>query len=279
MGILDYFKPVDSMSAEEARQFLKTKRPDEYHLIDVRQPREYERGHLPGAILIPLGELPERLKELDPHKTTITYCGSGARSRAAAAILDDNGFSEVFNMSGGIREWEGLSAQGAPESGMAFFTPASTPEELIGLAWTLEEGSRTFYSLLSTSLDDAESRKLFLDLAGAEDHHKASLTDLYRSFSGREPAADFPLGLLQLEAPGDIMEGGMRISKAMEWLKGKGSDVALELAISLESNAYDLSIKMRRRMKDEKSRKVFHVLAAEEKTHLERLGKLLERKV
>ena len=73
MGILDYFKSVDSLTAEEARQFLKTRRPEDYNLIDVRQPREYERSHLPGAILIPLGELPERLKELDPHKPTIAY--------------------------------------------------------------------------------------------------------------------------------------------------------------------------------------------------------------
>jgi len=73
MGILDYFKSADSLTAEETRQFLKTRRPDDYNLIDVRQPREYERSHLPGAILIPLGELPERLKELDPHKPTIAY--------------------------------------------------------------------------------------------------------------------------------------------------------------------------------------------------------------
>jgi len=73
MGILDYFKSVDSLTAEEARQFLKTRRPEDYNLIDVRQPREYERGHLPGAILMPLGELPGRLKELDPHKPTIAY--------------------------------------------------------------------------------------------------------------------------------------------------------------------------------------------------------------
>ena len=73
MGILDYFKSADSLTAEETRQFLKTRRPDDYNLIDVRQPREYERIHLPGAILIPLGELPERLKELDPHKPTIAY--------------------------------------------------------------------------------------------------------------------------------------------------------------------------------------------------------------
>ena len=73
MGILDYFRSVDSLTAEETRQFLKTRRPDDYNLIDVRQPREYERGHLPGAILMPLGELPGRLKELDPQKPTIAY--------------------------------------------------------------------------------------------------------------------------------------------------------------------------------------------------------------
>ena len=73
MGIRDYFKSVDSLTAEEARQFLKARRPEDYNLIDVRQPREYERGHLPGAILMPLGELPGRLKELDPQKPTIAY--------------------------------------------------------------------------------------------------------------------------------------------------------------------------------------------------------------
>lgn len=53
MGIADYFKPVMSMSAEEVREFLKDRNPGEYNLIDVRQPIEYERGHIPGALLYP----------------------------------------------------------------------------------------------------------------------------------------------------------------------------------------------------------------------------------
>mgnify|MGYP003428943160 CR=1 FL=1 len=73
MGIADYFKPVMSMSAEEIREFLKDKNPDEYNLVDVRQPKEYERGHLPGARLIPVGELRDHIQELDPDKPTITY--------------------------------------------------------------------------------------------------------------------------------------------------------------------------------------------------------------
>ena len=73
MGIADYFKTVSSMTAEEVREFLKNKNPDEYNLVDVRQPKEYERGHIPGARLVPVGEIQEHIKELDPDRPTITY--------------------------------------------------------------------------------------------------------------------------------------------------------------------------------------------------------------
>ena len=73
MGISDYFKPVSSWSAEEVRTFLNEKEPEKYNLVDVRQPKEYEQGHLPGAQLIPLGELANRVKELNPNKPTIAY--------------------------------------------------------------------------------------------------------------------------------------------------------------------------------------------------------------
>jgi rhodanese-related sulfurtransferase len=73
MGISDYFKPVSSWSAEEVRTFLNEKGAEKYNLVDVRQPKEYEQGHLPGAQLIPLGELANRVKELDPNKPTIAY--------------------------------------------------------------------------------------------------------------------------------------------------------------------------------------------------------------
>jgi len=73
MGVLDYFKPVSTWPAEKVREFLRGKNPQEYNLVDVRQPQEYEAGHLPGAQLIPLGELEGRLHELDPNKPTIAY--------------------------------------------------------------------------------------------------------------------------------------------------------------------------------------------------------------
>ena len=73
MSILDYFKPVSTWSAEKIRRFLDEKKPEDYNLIDVRTPKEYKEGHLPGARLIPVGELVDRLSEVDPDKPTIVY--------------------------------------------------------------------------------------------------------------------------------------------------------------------------------------------------------------
>lgn len=73
MAITDYFKTIETMTAEQVREFLNKRNPNDYNLIDVRQPNEYEQGHLPGARLMPMSELPDRLGELDPGKPTITY--------------------------------------------------------------------------------------------------------------------------------------------------------------------------------------------------------------
>jgi sulfur-carrier protein adenylyltransferase/sulfurtransferase len=73
MSILNYFKPVPTWPAEKVRLFLKEKNPEDYNLVDVRTPKEYEQGHLPGAQLVPLGELTDRLPELDLKRTTIVY--------------------------------------------------------------------------------------------------------------------------------------------------------------------------------------------------------------
>ena len=73
MKILDYFKRVSTWPPDTVRAFLNENREDEYNLVDVRTPKEYEEGHLPGARLIPVNELPERIAELDPQKPTVVY--------------------------------------------------------------------------------------------------------------------------------------------------------------------------------------------------------------
>ena len=73
MGVLDYFKSIPTLTGDEARRFLSEKHPDEYNLVDVRQPGEYEKGHIPGAKLIPMTELQKRKDEIDPNKPTVVY--------------------------------------------------------------------------------------------------------------------------------------------------------------------------------------------------------------
>ncbi|MBL7032080.1 MAG: rhodanese-like domain-containing protein [Nitrospira sp.] len=73
MSLKDYFRSPPTMSAENIRELLKRQPPGDFNLLDVRQPGEYEHGHLPGARLVPVGELDSSLKSLDPDKPTITY--------------------------------------------------------------------------------------------------------------------------------------------------------------------------------------------------------------
>ena len=73
MDIANYFEQIPQIPAVIVRDLLSQKSIGEYNLVDVRQPVEYEKGHLPGARLIPLAELESRLGELDPRKPTIVY--------------------------------------------------------------------------------------------------------------------------------------------------------------------------------------------------------------
>jgi len=68
-----FFTPVKSLNVDEAQRFMDQKRGDSFTLLDVRQPEEYASGHIPGAKLIPLPELNERLSEIDPTKPTVVY--------------------------------------------------------------------------------------------------------------------------------------------------------------------------------------------------------------
>jgi len=182
-------------------------------------------------------------------------------------------------MEGGINAWKGLVAEGPPQSGMAYFSPATKPEEFIALAWFLEDGSRKFYSELVSTLTDRETKELYHELAKAEEHHQASLLKLHGELSGKAPDPGFAGSVIPSGKEGDLMEGGMRVSEALKWAKGKAMTDILELSISLETHAYDLYLKMERQAIDQRSAQVFDLLSREEKEHLERLSSLIEKRM
>ncbi|MFH1623831.1 MAG: FAD-dependent oxidoreductase [Pseudomonadota bacterium] len=94
---------LKGISAEDLKRKLDN--GQEYTLLDVRDHEEYEKGHIPGAKLIPLGELRERLGELSRDQDVITYCLQGIRSYNALRILQGNGFTKTMNLDGGINMW------------------------------------------------------------------------------------------------------------------------------------------------------------------------------
>lgn len=76
-------------------------------LIDVREADEVAAGTLPGAIHIPLGEVPNRLDEIDRSRPVVLLCRSGGRSGQAAQFLTESGFGDVTNLTGGMLAYSG----------------------------------------------------------------------------------------------------------------------------------------------------------------------------
>jgi len=72
-------------------------------ILDIREPFEWEQGTLPGATLIPMGEIPERMVELDTEQALLVVCRSGGRSHQVAMYLSANGYSKAANMAGGMK--------------------------------------------------------------------------------------------------------------------------------------------------------------------------------
>lgn len=74
-------------------------------VVDVREPWEYRQGHVPGAILMPLGQIASRVAELDPEHPVAVICASGNRSQSAAALFGQKGFKTIYNVLGGTGGW------------------------------------------------------------------------------------------------------------------------------------------------------------------------------
>jgi len=96
--------PVAAIDVKELRRRLEAEGPKPY-LLDVREPWEYMAGHVPGAQLIPLGELEQRVGEVPRDREVLAICHSGQRSLAAAGYLQQLGYPTVSNVDGGTAAW------------------------------------------------------------------------------------------------------------------------------------------------------------------------------
>jgi rhodanese-related sulfurtransferase/rubrerythrin len=273
MKWMQFLTPVASIDTEEAKAYLRDHKEGSYTLLDVRQPSEYKKGHIPGARLIPLPELAGRLGELDPQKPVVAYCAIGGRSRAAAQFLAGQGFDKVYNLKGGIAAWQGLKAFGPAEMGMIYLRGNETPQEVIVLAYGMEQGLADFYSRVSGITGDREAREIIGKLVGIEEKHKDRLFALYQTLE----QSTLDRKLFEDKVLSGVMEGGFTGEEFLEKNKLLLNTVEnlLSLAMMLEAQALDLYTRYAQKVEDVQSRSVLHDIAEDEKGHLATLGSLL----
>lgn len=270
------FKPVGNLDPAEAKQFMAARPAGGYQLLDVRQPGEYEQEHLAGARLIPLKELPERAGELDHDQPVLVYCAIGGRSRAAAQYLNGQGFNQVYNLSGGIKAWQGLKATGPELQGLDLLGPETDYASSLGMGYALEEGLQQFYLRLAEVVTEVGQKELLSRLAGFEDKHKGWLAAEYEALR-RDDAGLPPL----VVGKGELMEGGRTISLVLAGVRREGLDLEaiFDLAMRFETQAMDLYGRLAHQAVKPEVRALFLRLVDEEKLHLGYLARELERKI
>ncbi|MEE4165234.1 MAG: rhodanese-like domain-containing protein [Desulfocapsaceae bacterium] len=260
------FTREKKISPAETRRLLESSAFAKYQLLDVRQPKEYEEAHLPGAILIPLADLNHKLPTLDKNMPVIVYCRSGVRSKAACQILNQSGFSECFDMSGGILKWDGAEAVGGEQFGLEHFMSGDF-SNAFSMAYQMEANLKQFYMVLSEDCQSSSEKKMLNEMALLEDGHMAKLRSKYKQQA------------VTSETAADIIEGGMTGAEIRSALAGtlNSAEDVLHLAMKLEAQAFDLYSRLSKEHQGSDSSAFFNEMSREEQAHLQRLSKQLDK--
>jgi rhodanese-related sulfurtransferase/rubrerythrin len=264
------------MDTGQAKEFISTHPNEETTILDVRQPSEYEERHIPGAVLIPLSDLSDRLEELDPDKPTLVYCAIGGRSRVAAQMLAGKGFKQVINVSGGIKAWDSEIAVGDQDLGIDLFSDTKDPAQVLKAAYSLEQGLRDFYLTLGGQATNPKVKELFAKLSEIELKHQTSIFQAYLDI--REETQKISQKEFEEMVEVKALEGGLSTEQYLELFSPdleKETDV-ISLAMSIEAQALDLYQRLALKIDNPDSKQVVQKIAAEEKAHLESLGKLMD---
>ena len=261
------FSRNKEISADQAREYIRTMPPEEVQIIDVRQPGEYREAHIPGAILIPLGELVRRLDEIDTVRNTIVYCRSGHRSGAACQIMGESGIDRVLNLRGGMLQWQGNRVAGEETRGLEYFISGEY-SSAAAMAFRMEAGLRQFYLAAAETATDPESRDLLNAMARFEDGHMALLKARYR-LTDAETA--------DVEA-GGVLEGGISPPDIAETFGAMltSRESVVQLAMMFEAQALDLYSRLARRQDDPQLRQFHLDMAGEEQKHLNRMAREMD---
>lgn len=262
------FRKTDNISVADAKTYIESAPQQSYQLVDVRQPKEYQDQHIPGAILIPLGELKDRVDELSPDLPTIVYCRSGVRSKAGCQILKENNFDQLQNLFGGILQWNGATAYGGEHYGLDFFIQNSYSSGY-EMAYYLEKGLQQFYTVLSKGNKLPEIKNLLVQMAKMEDGHMAVLM-------AQANASNTEIDTTLTEPA--VLEGGLSHT-ILESAFGDNlttREAVIQLAMMFEAQAWDLYSRLSRKSAHEADTAFYRKMAKEEQKHLDKLSKELD---
>ena len=262
-----FFEIGENVTGDEARQFISSGDSGRYQLIDVRQPHEYEKAHIPGAILLPLPDIPNKQIRLDKDKPMIVYCHSGVRSKAACQLFTMAGAKYVFNMSGGILAWNGEEATGEETAGLEFFL-SDDYSSTFAIAYQMEAGLRQFYQLLADREENEEEKAMLTQMALFEDGHMARLKSKHKEC----------IGELGPEEPREIMEGGLDVEEMITIFGSEldSPEKILQLGMKFEAQAFDLYCRLAKKHYGTEVSRFYREMANEEQQHLLRLSKKLD---
>ncbi len=255
------------ISVERLRDYMGRHHEDEYLLVDVREPDEYVKGHIPGSVHIPLGLIPERMDELPVDKDIVFYCHSGARSRGAAIFTGSRPYvaGTVFNMVGGIAAWDGHLLPDRPN--LKVFDFSGTDQEVLLRAMDLERGAERFYTAIRQCYSSIPWAHSLASLANAEEAHARMI---YRFWAeGQTAPSSFETVYASLA--GDIVEGGYSSAVLVAKLEAQPFEpcrATLEMALTIEYSAYDLYRNMAHRFQGLAMEQVFLSIAEAEKAHM-----------
>ncbi len=254
---------IKSISSERTRDIVSSGDLEHYQIVDVRQPGEYAQGHIPGALLIPLGDLAKRYAELDFDKETIIYCRSGVRSKTACQILARLGIDRVLNMKGGIISYNGEQVEGNVDAGLEFFIDSDF-NSAYELVFAMEAGLKNFYLTLADEAESEAEKTTLTKLAQFEDGHMVRLRKKF--------------GEVFFDPESTLTEGGLDVEQMISYFGEQldNREKIFQLAMKLEAQAFDLYSRLARVHQGEDTETFYQSMAADEHQHLVKISKELD---
>jgi len=161
--------------------------------------------------------------------------------------------------------------------GMDLLRGDETPEEIIILAYGMEEGLGQFYSAIAEDTEDSEVSNMLTELAEIEKNHKQRLLGLYITLN----QASTDKEAFETKIVSKVMEGGFTTEEFLEKNRPAMQTVpdVLNVAMMLETQALDLYSRYSQKIKDDEGKTILYEIADEEKAHLASLGQLMETRV